>query len=172
MKALYTKVALYAHTAINSVIEQIDEIVLGKALSSMDNVKPCLEQCQEIIKFIDYKDKLIKLYEIGEEVLTALTPEEFNIIKYKYLKKTLVSVEEFDHSSRIYYRRQQDLCKKVSRLYEKHGINDSVFKNEYLPLPFIKRLVQKVRNQEIMFAKIDKGQKEELLDGIEKNEIA
>ena len=47
MNVYYAKTVLYAYANVDAVVEQIDELVEKKALSSMRDFSPCEEQCEK-----------------------------------------------------------------------------------------------------------------------------
>lgn len=163
MKILYTKVILSAHVAINSLLQQIDEAVERRAITSMGRLGSCLTQCNEIISLINVKDKLIKLYLLDEKVFERLSFKEYEIIKYKYLKDTENLSKNFDHKSRVYFRRQKELLEKVAKLYSELGLTDKIFEEDYLSIEYFRRSLDYVKEQDnLMQAKIKK-QKEKLV---------
>ena len=65
----YTRTILYAYANIDAVKEQIDDFVESKALSSMRDFSPCVEQCEKILDYTAQKVALIELKEFTEKAL-------------------------------------------------------------------------------------------------------
>ena len=63
MKENYVKSLLYTYPNVQELLDQIDVLVEKKAISSMDNFKPCIDQCEEIIGLTEQKDILIEIYQ-------------------------------------------------------------------------------------------------------------
>ncbi|MBO7149708.1 MAG: hypothetical protein J6V71_02325, partial [Clostridia bacterium] len=87
MNIYYTKTVLYAYANIDAVKEQIDDFVERKALSSMSDYTPCIEQCESILNYTAQKIALIELKEFVEKALSKLSPYELDCLDYKYFKK-------------------------------------------------------------------------------------
>ena len=139
----YVKSILYAYPNLEYVAEQIDKIVEEKALLSMEDYKPCLEQCETIIELTYQKDCLFALKIIMDSVLKKLNKQESDYLEYKYFKRKPVSYfENFDAGSRTYFRKQATLACKVGVLLEREGMTDEQFENKYLEIDFFKRLLK------------------------------
>ena len=48
MNVIFAKTALYAYTNLEAVADQIDELVEKKALSSISDYSPAIEQCHKM----------------------------------------------------------------------------------------------------------------------------
>ena len=150
----YTKTALYAYPNIEAVMDQIDDFVERKALSSMSDFSPCLEQCEKILDYTAQKDALINLKLMIKSVLLKLSPLELDLLDYKYFKqKDKEYYVDFDSSSRKYFRRQVSLIKKVAFLFEKEGLTDEWFNQNCLTSNFFKELLKRVQIQELQSKK-------------------
>lgn len=149
MEILYSRSILYAYGCLDALIEQIDELVVKKALGSMDNFKPCLSQCESIINLTEQKDKIIELKITCDKILHKFSSQEIDCLDYKYFKKKPKEYySEFDFYSRAYFRRQIRLAKKFATLLEKEGFTDQIFEKEYLQIDFFKELFKRVKRQE------------------------
>ena len=105
LNTLYTKVLLYTYPNISSLIDQIDELVEKKAISSMDSTLPCIEICNSVINLIKEKDLYLKLMVVLEDVLKTLSEEEMLCVEYKYfLEKDKFKHIDFDYTSKQYFR--------------------------------------------------------------------
>ncbi len=149
MNIYYTKTVLYAYANIEAVKEQIDDFVERKALSSMSDYTPCIEQCESILNYTAQKIALIELKELTERVLSKLSPYELDCLDYKYFKKKPKEYYmDFDCESRGYFRRQVSLVKKVGEAFESIGVTDEWFKKNLLTTNFFKELLKRVEAQE------------------------
>ena len=120
MNTLYTKVLLYTYPNISSLIDQIDELVEKKAISSMDSTLPCIEICNSVINLIKEKDLYLKLMVVLEDVLKTLSEDEMLCVEYKYfLEKDKFKHIDFDYTSKQYFRRQNAIIEKVRKRIEK-----------------------------------------------------
>ncbi len=149
MNIYYTKTVLYAYANIEAVKEQIDDFVERKALSSMSDYTPCIEQCESILNYTAQKVALIELKEIVSKVLKKLSDYELNCLDYKYFKqKPKEFYKDFDCESRGYFRRQVCLIKKIADLFENVGLTDEWFKKNLLTSNFFKEMLKRVEQQE------------------------
>ena len=149
MNIYYTKTVLYAYANIEAVKEQIDDFVERKALSSMSDYTPCIEQCESILNYTAQKIALIELKEYTEKVLKKLSGYELDCLDYKYFKKKPKEYyNDFDCESRGYFRRQVSLVKKISEHFESVGLTDDWFKKNLLTTNFFKELLKRVELQE------------------------
>ncbi len=145
MNIYYTKTVLYAYANIEAVKEQIDDFVERKALSSMSDYTPCIEQCESILNYTAQKVALIELKELVEKVLKKLSEYEMDCLDYKYFKqKPREYYQDFDCQSRGYFRRQVSLIKKIAEFFENVGLTDEWFKKNCLTTNFFKELLKRV----------------------------
>lgn len=149
MNLHFAKTILYAYANLEEVIEEIDEIVERKALCSMNDYSPCLEQCERIINLIGQKDVLIDIKIKAEKVLKKFTDEELDYFDYKYFKiRPKDYYEDFDSFSRNYFRRQVKLANKFSRLIELEGITKKYFEDNCMQIDFMRELLKRVIEHE------------------------
>ncbi len=149
MNTLYTKVLLYAYPSIESLIDQIDELVDKKAVSSMDACLSCQEICHSIIALIKEKDLYLDLMVILDEIFENLTEEEMKCIEYKYFRiRDKEWVSDFDYSSKQYFRKQNRILDKIRSRLVKKGLDDTAFKEKFLSVKFFKSLLHGVKERE------------------------
>ena len=162
MNLLYAKVALYAYPNVDAVMEQIDELVEKKALSSMHDFSPCEAQCEKILNLTEQKKILIELKVCVDKILTKFSVEDLDLLDYKYFKKKPKEYFEFvDTSSRQYFRKQISLVNKFSTALEKQGYDDKKFQKECFKIDFLKELLKRVVELEKL-SKKNKPLKEKL----------
>ena len=172
MKLNYTKTVLYAYANIEEVKEQIDDFVERKALSSMSDYSPCIEQCEKILNFTAQKIALIELKEMVKKALAKLTEFELDCLDYKYFRqKPKQYFIGFDYESRNYFRRQVLLAKKVSNLFEKVGLTDVWFEKNCLNTSFFVELLKRVEIYEKQSRK-NKSKKEKLKENLVKIRVS
>ena len=149
MNLHFAKSILYAYTNLEEVIEQIDEIIERKALCSINDYSPCLEQCEKIIDLIEQKDVLIDLKIKAEKALQRFTDEELDYLDYKYFKvRPKEYYDDFDTFSRNYFRRQVKLANKFSMLIEHEGITQKYFEENCMKIDFMRELLKRVIEHE------------------------
>ena len=145
MKTTYTKTVLYAYANIEVVKEQIDDFVERKALASISDFSPCVEQCEKILEYTAQKVALIELKEQAEKVLKKLSAYEMDCLDYKYFKKKPKEYFiGFDFESRSYFRKQVSLIKKISEQFDRVGLTDEWFEKNCLNTNFFKELLKRV----------------------------
>lgn len=149
MNTLYTKVLLYAYPNIESLIDQIDELVEKKAITSMDSTLPCIEICNSMISLIKEKDLYLDLMVTLDGIFEGLTEYEKMCIEYKYfLVRDKQKFANFDYVSKQYFRSQNKILEKVRKRLEKKGYDDVFFKEKYMPIKFFKALLRGVKERE------------------------
>ncbi len=149
MNVIFAKTALYAYTNLEAVADQIDELVEKKALSSISDYSPAIEQCHKMLDFTYQKDVLFALKIYIDEVVKKLNQSEIDCLEYKYFKrKPKEYFVGFDFVSRGYFRRQNKLIKKVALLLEKDGATDVWFKENCLEMDFFRELLKRVVERE------------------------
>lgn len=160
MKLIYTKTVLYAYANIETVKEQIDDFVERKALSSISDYSPCIEQCEKILNFTAQKIALIELKQMTERALSKLTAFELDCLDYKYFRqKPKEYFVGFDYESRSYFRRQVVIANKLSLLFDRVGLTDEWFEKNCLTTSFFVELLKRVEIYETQ-SKKNKSKKE------------
>lgn len=149
MNELYAKTILYAYPHLTALAEQIDELVEKRALASMTDYSPALEQFNKIIDLTEQKTILFKLEIVTDKILKKFTETELDYLDYKYFKrKAKEYYEGFDASSRTYFRRQIRLAERFALALEKQGITDKVFEEKCLSCEFFSALYKRVVERE------------------------
>ena len=149
MNVIYTKTALYAYANLEAVADQIDELVEKKALSSINDYSPAIEQCNKILDFTFQKDALFALKIYLNRVIDKLNVSELDCLEYKYFKrKPKEYFIGFDCVSRGYFRKQNKLVKKIALLLDKDGATDEWFNDYCLEMDFFRELLKRVIERE------------------------
>ncbi len=145
MNKYYAKAVLYAYKHLEDVMDQIDELVEKKALASINDLSPCVCQCEKVLSYTEQKDTLIVLKIIVDKVLKKFSDEELVYFSYKYFRdKTKDFFQDFDYTGRAYFRRQVKLAEKFACNLEKSGVNDEWFEKYCLKMDFFKELLKRV----------------------------
>ncbi len=153
MNILYAKTALYCYSCIDDFVDRLDEVVLRKAVSSINDYAPAIAQYHKIVDLSEQKSLYIILKKITKEALRKFTDDEMAYIGYKYFKVRSKNNGGFDFTSRAYYRTQVKLAKKFAQLLERKGITNEVFEKKYLKMDLILAIYRKVKEQEINASK-------------------
>jgi hypothetical protein len=149
MDKLYVKCVLHAYPNLESIKEQIDELMEKKAFSSMMDVSPAEQQCVKMVGYIFQKDILNELKILVDRALENFTTYQLDCFDYKYFKlKDREYYKDFDAKSRGYFRTQNKLVDLFSQRAEKVGLNDEWFKENCLQLDFFKELLKRVKERE------------------------
>jgi hypothetical protein len=149
MNKYYAKTALYAYPNLEAVAEQIDELVERRAIISMNNYSPAVEQCEKVVDLTYQKDVLFALKLHIEDALEKLNQEELDCLEYKYFKrKPKEYFIDFDAESRSYFRRQNKLADKISKSLERGGATDKWFEEHCLSMEFFSELLKRVIERE------------------------
>lgn len=144
----YEKTVLYLYPMLESIISQIDGIVMKRALASFSDTSPCAEQAERIIKYIGIKDMLIALKLKTDKLLSSFTEDELKYFEYKYFRRKPKSYYEgFDTECRNYFRKQQRLLERFSRRLNSAGMTAEWF-SPYLEIPFVKDLSRRIFERE------------------------
>ncbi len=160
MKHNYTRTILYAYANIEAVKEQIDDFVERKALSSMKDFSPAIEQCEKMLEYTAQKVALIELKELTEKALKKLSSYEMDCLEYKYFRrKPKEYFIGFDYESRSYFRKQVRLIKKLSEQFDEVGLSDKWFEKNCLNTNFFKELLKRVEMHETQCNKNKKKEK-------------
>ena len=167
MKEIYIKAMLYAYPHVGEVCDQLDEVVLSKALSSMSNIAPCEEQCQKILALTEQKLTVMEVKEYVDKVISKLTEHQKMSLEYKYFKRRPKEYyKDFDFTSRNFYRNQPKIIAKINKILTQMGVDDIYFESKCLPINFFNLMVEKVRYLERLHkakAEEDKEQKEKVV---------
>ena len=152
MKESYIKAMLYAYPHVNEVCDQLDEIVLSKALSSMSNTAPCEEQCLKILALTEQKLTVMQVKEYIDKVMEKLTDYQKKSLEYKYFKRRPKEYYKgFDYTSRNFYRQQPKIILKVGKILGDLGVDDQYFESQCMPINFFNLMIEKVNYLEKLY---------------------
>ena len=165
MNTYYAKTILFAYPNIEAVIEQIDDIVMRKALSSRCDYSACQAQCEEICRLTETKVRMLELIEHVNTVLATLTQYETDLLDYKYFH--IQPKEYFDEigfiaEGRTYFRHQTAIINKVAKRLEHFGVTDEWYTKNFSCVRFFSELLKRVilRDECFKWAKREKKKRE------------
>ena len=148
MNKLYAKTVLYLYPCIDKVTEQIDDLLLKKALSSRNDFSPCLTQCEKMAELGAQNARLLELKRKVRTILKGFNEEERAILGYRYFRRGKSGVGYIDSYSRTYFRKQTRALAKFAEAAEEKDITDEKFEKEYLSVDFIRELYRRVKISE------------------------
>ena len=149
MKTNYIKTILYSFPQIEKVQNQIDEVIKNKAMASMEDNSPCDEQCEKILNLLAQKVILDDIKRKIKLLNRGLTDNEKDLLAYKYFKNKPYSYFiDKDVSSRNYFRKQANVLKKISDIFEMMGLNDKWFEEKCLTTPYFEQQLKRVEESE------------------------
>ena len=158
MKENYVKCLLYTYPNVQELLEQIDVLVEKKAISSMDDFRPCLEQCEEIIRLTEQKNVLIDILLKTEKILEKFSCYEKDCLDYKYFKKKPKDYfNDFDAQSRQYFRVQNRLITRLGKLFEEKGLTEQWFIENCLKTSFFTEMLRRIDEQDNVWRNKVKG---------------
>ena len=149
MNVYYAKTILYSYKSLQALMEQMDDLVEKKALTSMSNLTPCEIQCQNILSITAQKDVLINLYLSVEQVLKEFSDKQLDYFDYKYFKqKSKEYYKDFDSTGRTYFRIQKKLAESFAYKMEKVGISEEWVIENCMCMDFFKGVYKNVLERE------------------------
>ena len=147
--AYYEKALLYAYPHLDEISNQIDDLVLKRALGSFSDYSPCEEQAQIIIEMAYQKESLLSLKEDLNRILKKFSEGELIYFEYKYFKrKPKEYYINFNTTSRAYFRKQLKLIEKFKNLLKSECMDEKWFYDTFSNCEFMMRLVERVSDYE------------------------
>ena len=157
MDLLYAKTILYAYPDFEEIIVQIDDVIEKRAVMSLYNYSPALGQYEKIIKLMHEKDVISAIKIVCDKALAKFTDEELKYFRYKYFRTmSKREKENFDYSSRTYFRRQLKLTEDFASLLEGYRVNDKFFEEHCLTLNYFSQVLIRTKELEASLSKADK----------------
>lgn len=134
----YAKVILLAYPYIDKAVLQIDKQIEKRCSLSFFSTEPCEVSVEKISTLISDKRHLLFLKEEVDKVLSRLSDTERILIGYKYFNNR--PIEGFDYKSRSYFRRQNKLLDKFTKMLETINLDENIFIKEYSKIPYLKSI--------------------------------
>lgn len=138
----YGKTMLSAYTSIEGVITQIENLIKTRARNSFYLRENTLGLANQLLRLGEIRKDLFELKELVEDVLASMSEEDRELISYKYFGY-MPSNENFDHTSRNYFRKQVRALSRFSNKLEAMGYDGNWFTKKYLKIAFIAGVYQK-----------------------------
>ncbi len=143
----YGKTMLTCFKNIDSINKQIENLIIKKAKASFYGNSSALAVSQELIDLSEIRLDLMELKEITETALSKVKEEDRILLKFKYFKD-LPNDENFDHTSRNYFRKQVKAIDRFHKVLQDLGYDEKWFIDNYLKIPFIKGAYHKTIKEE------------------------
>lgn len=143
---LVMKTILYSYPSFDGVLDGIEKLAYYKAVTSYTDCNKTLKQVDKILLLNNQADRLRGLKNIIDGILSDILPEERELIEYKYFRRK--NNENFDYTSRQYFRRQIKLAKKLDKIAQKKGFDEAWFDENFSDIYFLKVKFQKLKNLE------------------------
>ena len=143
----YGKTMLTCFKNIDSINKQIENLIIKKAKASFYGTRSALAVSQELIDLGEVRLDLMELKQITLTALNKLKDEDKMLIKYKYFN-ILPKIENFDHTSRNYFRKQVKALDRFNKALLSLGYDEKWFLDNYLKIPFIKGVYHKTIKEE------------------------
>ena len=141
----YQKALLYSVKNLNMAIRDSQKLVEYLTLSSKYSNLTCDKITLQILRVIERRQKLIKLKNTLKKIVTDFTSDEKKLFAKKYLGRKLTLN---DYSKRQYFRNQNKLLKTFAVRLNRYGLDEKMFKEEYLSIPYINSIYKVVEQKE------------------------
>ncbi len=143
----YVKTILSCFIALDSVIEQIENVIKKKARNSFYDYESAEKLASNVLVLCNIRCDLIDLKEKTANSLNKLSEEDKILIAYKYFG-ILPEDENFDHTSRNYFRKQIRAIERFSKILEKEGMTYEHFFATYMKIQYIASTYNKMVKEE------------------------
>lgn len=159
----YEKTILSSYYRIDEYIEDCEKAVTYRALTSYSTKESTMTQIDKIINLIYAKNRLCDLKSKLNGIFSKFTQDETDCIRYKYYH--VKPREDFDYTSRNYFRKQLRILKKISLMLEKKKMDEKWFCENYADIYFLKSIFERQKRKaerEAIYLKLkaaSKGQK-------------
>ena len=139
----YAKTILSSYNQISGIITQIENVIQRRAKNSFYLRCDTTQLANELLSLGEIRKDLIELECIADDILSKIKPEDKTLILYKYMG-VVPEDENFDHTSRNYFRKQIKALNNFKGQLEKIGVTETWFENKYLKIAFIKNVHKKI----------------------------
>ena len=143
----YAKTILSSYNQLEGVITQIENVIEHRARNSFYSRLDTVKLAEQLLALGEIRKDLILLKEIADKVLEKIKDEDRVLIAYKYFG-VIPSDENFDHTSRNYFRKQVKALERFAKKLETLGYDKEWFQNKYLKIAFIAGVYKKTLNEE------------------------
>lgn len=150
----YIKVLLYAYPKLEELSRAVAEGARVKAMLSFRGTEDTCSLAERIAEEMARSEQLLFLKRKMDVLLAFFTDEELFLLEYKYFRRRKVLRENYGEgeigcSLRSYFRRQNALLKKISRIFPFFVMTEENFLREMRPFPsFIRMYNALLRGEE------------------------
>lgn len=141
----YLEIILTNYPQLDKLCDCLEKSIFRKAIASFSTNKSTLDSINEIVDTIERRNMLIRLRNICNIVFSRMNKEEIDLFSYKYFNKN--PSNDFDCSSRNYFRKQKRALEHFKELLGYIGINEKVFFEDYSFVPYTKAIPNKKENK-------------------------
>ncbi len=138
----FGKTILSAYPMLNGYVTQIEEVIKKRARNSFYARCDVVSLSEQLLSLGEIRKDLIELKLLVEEVLSIIKPYDRVLLSYKYFGITPED-DNFDLTSRNYFRRQIRALKNFSDALVSKGYDREWFEKKYLKIAFISGIYQK-----------------------------
>ncbi|MBQ3234793.1 MAG: hypothetical protein IJA97_01370 [Clostridia bacterium] len=132
----YGKTILSAYPLLDGYITEIEGLIKKRARNSFYLRCDTVAFAEQLIRLGEIRKDLFELKFIVEEVLASLNSYDRTLISYKYFG-VRPEDENFDLSSRNYFRKQIKALDNFCKRLESMGYVQEWFQTKYLKIAFI-----------------------------------
>ena len=143
----YGKTILSAYPLLDGYITQLEELIKKRAKNSFYLRCDTVSFAEQLLRLGEIRKDLFELKYIVEDVLATLSEYDRILISYKYFG-IKPSDENFDLTSRNYFRKQVKALEKFNKALESMGYVQEWFQNKYLKIAFISSIYKKTLLEE------------------------
>ena len=143
----YEKTMLSAYVLLQNYIEQLENIIKKRIKNSFYEYEDTISLTNKILALSDARQDLFLLKECTEIAFNKLNKEDKILIFYKYLG-IKPDDENFDHTSRNYFRKQVRAVERFSKILQNLGFTEKWFNNNFMQISFIQNIYKKVVNED------------------------
>lgn len=144
MKYDYLKVLLYGYSKMDMLAESVEEGARVSAKLSFRNYGNVLTLAEKIATEMFVSERLQAWKHALDECLCQADQEELFLLEYKYFRRKKVLANHFsdwvaDYSERSYFRKQNDLLRRLASKLAAHGYTEEAFFNDFAKfMPFMR----------------------------------
>lgn len=138
----YEKTLLTVYSSLESIAEQIENLLKAKAFASYKNFESVESQANRLIEMSEVRVDLLELKAELDDVLKEVDEETRILLGYKYFKEKKIA--NFDYTSRNYFRKQIKAVEKFSKILNRHGVTEEWFMKKYFTVAYIKNVYKKI----------------------------
>lgn len=139
----YAKVILYAYPKLDAIADAVEQSAKNKAALSYRAPADTLTVAEKIAEEMALAGRIRALSRLVTEMLGGFGEEERFLLEYKYFRRRDIlqkRVGVLSCSERSYYRRQEEILKRICLYFAAKGICADTFIGLYGDFPCFKKL--------------------------------